>query len=118
MPFPSGTGHMIQSLQSKEIDVGIGLTEGWVAGIGKAIAEKGDAKAAGYQLVGTYVETPLCWAISTGTKRDINGVDGLRGKKIGVSRIGRCVQSRSELECWRNKRHEADSIGSITADPT
>ncbi|KAH7054347.1 hypothetical protein B0J12DRAFT_450548 [Macrophomina phaseolina] len=88
VPFPSGTGHMIQSLQGKEIDVGIGLTEGWVAGIGKAIVEQGDADAAGYKLVGTYVETPLCWAISTGTKRDINGVEGLRSKKIGVSRIG------------------------------
>lgn len=89
VPFPSGTGHMIQSLQASEIDVGIGLTEGWVAGIGKAAAEKGDARAAGYALVGTYVETPLCWAISAGAKRaDVGGVDALRGKKIGVSRIG------------------------------
>ncbi|KAI9707683.1 MAG: hypothetical protein M1836_000645 [Candelina mexicana] len=55
VPFPSGTGHMIQSLQTNEIDVGIGLTEGWIAGLGK---EGGDK--AGYKLVGTYVETPLC----------------------------------------------------------
>ncbi|EOD45760.1 putative abc-type nitrate sulfonate bicarbonate transport systems periplasmic components-like protein [Neofusicoccum parvum UCRNP2] len=89
VPFPSGTGHMIQSLQASEIDVGIGLTEGWVAGIGKAAAEKGDARAAGYALVGTYVETPLCWAISAGAKRaDVGSVEALRGKKIGVSRIG------------------------------
>lgn len=54
VPFPSGTGHMITSLQADEIDVGIGLTEGWVAGLGK------HGEKAGYKIVGTYVETPLC----------------------------------------------------------
>lgn len=78
---------MITSLQSNEIDVGIGLTEGWVAGLGKAAAEQKDA---GYSMVGTYVETPLCWAISTGANReDVTGVEGLKRKKMGVSRIGR-----------------------------
>lgn len=57
--FPSGTGHMITALRAGEIDVGIGLTEGWVAGLGKE--EQG---AGGYQLVGTYVETPLCQSSS------------------------------------------------------
>lgn len=56
IPFPSGTGHMITSLRGGEIDVAIGLTEGWVAGLGKADLE-GDG---GYRIVGTYVETPLC----------------------------------------------------------
>ena len=56
VPFLAGTGHMITSLRAGEIDVGIGLTEGWVAGLGKEDAP-GDG---GYRLVGTYVETPLC----------------------------------------------------------
>ena len=78
---------MITSLQSNEIDVGIGLTEGWVAGLGKAQLESKDA---GYKMVGTYVKTPLCWAISTGANReDMTGVEGLNGAKMGVSRIGR-----------------------------
>lgn len=51
---------MITSLRSGEIDVGIGLTEGWVAGLGKDDIE-GDG---GYRIVGTYVETPLCQHIS------------------------------------------------------
>jgi hypothetical protein len=56
LPFPSGTGHMITSLRTGEIDVGVGLTEGWVAGLGKdGVEEDG-----GYRIVGTYVETPLC----------------------------------------------------------
>ncbi|KIN01591.1 hypothetical protein OIDMADRAFT_178924 [Oidiodendron maius Zn] len=84
IPFPSGTGHMITSLRLGEIDVGIGLTEGWVAGLGKPDLE-GDG---GYRIVGTYVETPLCWAISTGAKRPISSVADLKNGKIGVSRIG------------------------------
>ena len=59
IPFPSGTGHMITALRSGDIDVGIGLTEGWVAGLGREdITDDG-----GYRLVGTYVETPLCTSI-------------------------------------------------------
>ncbi|KAK0383521.1 hypothetical protein NLU13_9432 [Sarocladium strictum] len=83
--FPSGTGHMITALRAGEIDIGIGLTEAWIAGLGKEDVE-GDG---GYRLVGTYVESPLCWAISTGAKRpEIASVESLQGKKIGVSRIG------------------------------
>lgn len=92
IPFPSGTGHMITSLRSGEIDVAVGLTEGWVAGLGKDPSTTQDASFGtdgGYRLVGTYVETPLCWAISTGADRPgIQSVDSLKGGKIGVSRIG------------------------------
>ena len=56
IPFPSGTGHMVTALRAGEIDIGIGLTEGWIAGLGKEGYE-GDG---GYRLVGTYVDTPLC----------------------------------------------------------
>ncbi|KAG6005560.1 hypothetical protein E4U43_000578 [Claviceps pusilla] len=83
--FPSGTGHMVTAIRAGEIDVAIGLTEGWIAGLGKEGID-GDG---GYRLVGTYVETPLCWAISTGAKRpEITSVASLKGTKIGVSRIG------------------------------
>ncbi|KAF2648885.1 hypothetical protein K491DRAFT_611836 [Lophiostoma macrostomum CBS 122681] len=83
IPFPSGTGHMVTSLRAGEIDIGIGLTEGWIAALGKSQED------AGFKLVGTYVETPLCWAISTGARRDdIQSIEDLRGKKVGVSRIG------------------------------
>lgn len=86
LPFPSGTGHMVTALQNDEIDVGVGLTEGWIAALGKAQSAKKDA---GFRLVGTYVETPLCWAISSGTEReDVTSIADLQGKKVGVSRIG------------------------------
>ncbi|CAP60898.1 uncharacterized protein PODANS_0_810, partial [Podospora anserina S mat+] len=87
IPFPSGTGHMITAIRAGEIDVAIGLTEGWIAGLGKT--EQTEENDGGYRLVGTYVETPLCWAISTGNQRpEIQSVDSLKGGKIGVSRIG------------------------------
>ena len=86
---------MITSLQSNEIDIGIGLTEGWVAELGKAAAEQRDA---GYKLVGTYVTTPLCWAISTGANRDdVHNVQELKGKKMGISRMGRYAVRRHGL---------------------
>ncbi|KAJ3563768.1 hypothetical protein NPX13_g8084 [Xylaria arbuscula] len=95
IPFPSGTGHMscgltyhlilVTAIRAGEIDIGIGLTEAWVAGLGKEDTP-GDG---GYRIVGTYVETPLCWAISTGAKRpEITSVDSLKGSKIGISRVG------------------------------
>ncbi|KAK7744279.1 hypothetical protein SLS62_010306 [Diatrype stigma] len=83
--FPSGSGHMITALRSGEIDVAIGLTEAWVAGLGKEDTP-GDG---GYRIVGNYVKTPLCWAISTGAKRpEIDSVSALKGAKIGISRFG------------------------------
>lgn len=78
---------MISSLQAEEIDIAIGLTEGFVAALGnQGTSTNGEA---GFKLVGTYVETPLCWAISTGANRDFDQTEQLKEKKCGVSRIGR-----------------------------
>jgi len=70
------------------------LTEGFVADLGKsrAAAGEGEGGQVGYGLVGTYVESPLRWAISTGKEReDVKDVQGLKGSRVGVSRIGRLV---------------------------
>ncbi len=80
---------MIQAIKKAEIDVGIGLTEAWVAGLGK------EKEKAGYKLVGTFVETPLCWAVSAGSNSQFENVRQLKGKKFGVSRIGRSVFGKS-----------------------
>lgn len=86
LPYPSGTGHMVTALQAGDIDVGVGLTEGWVAAMGKAQAAEQDA---GFKVVGTYVETPLCWAISAGAEQqNLKAIPDLKGKNVGVSRIG------------------------------
>nr|POE72924.1 hypothetical protein CFP56_30863 [Quercus suber] len=91
VPFPTGTGSLAAALkspvsESESIDVAIGLTEGFVADLGKTTAA---GQKRGYGIVGTYVESPLCWAISTGKERDdVTSVTGLRGTNVGVSRIG------------------------------
>ena len=86
VPFPSGTGHMITSLRSDSIDLAIGLTEGWVAGL---LSPQGQ-KEKGYKIIGRWVDNPLRWAIVTGRNREeINSVSDLqKHRKVGVSRIG------------------------------
>ncbi|EMC93823.1 hypothetical protein BAUCODRAFT_74706 [Baudoinia panamericana UAMH 10762] len=91
IPEPLGTGALATRLKTAStsdfaIDVAVGLTEGFVADLGKTQAA-GDSAA--YGIVGTYVESPLCWAISTGAQRDdVSSVQDLKGGKVGVSRIG------------------------------
>lgn len=79
---------MVSELQAGEIDIGIGLTEGWVNGMCKAQAAKIDP---GFMFVGTYVQSSLQWGISVGAKRDdINSQEDLieGSKTVGVSRLG------------------------------
>jgi len=86
IPFPSGTGHMITSLRSDSIDIAIGLTEGWVAGLLTAQGQR----ERGYSIVGSWVNSPLRWAIVTGRNRDdIHEVGDLeQHRRVGVSRMG------------------------------
>lgn len=80
-PVVEGSGRLINLLNEGTVDIAVGLTEAFVADIAKG----NDS----YSVVGTYVESPLCWAISSGADRsDINCADDLAGKDIGVSRIG------------------------------
>jgi hypothetical protein len=72
---------MIKSLESREISIAIGLTEGWIA----SLANGNTA----FRIVGKYVQSPLCWAISVGTgDKAIKNVTELKNGKLGVSRIG------------------------------
>lgn len=101
-PYPSGTGAMVSALRAGEIDLAIGLTEGFVAALGKPPVASSSSKDddPGFRLVGTYVVSPLRWAISTGSPSASEGsgftrstpapssIADLRGAKVGVSRIG------------------------------
>ena len=99
IPFPSGTGSMITALRSDppEIDIAIGLTEGWVAGLLNPASQqtRAEGKDLGYRIVGRWVQNPLRWSIVTGSEREIDSVDDLgalvpssQGLKVGVSRVG------------------------------
>ncbi|ORX59721.1 hypothetical protein DM01DRAFT_1381256 [Hesseltinella vesiculosa] len=77
---PGGTGEMTSKLQDKSLDVAIALTEGLVAGISKG--------QDWYKIIGTYVDAPLCWAISSGQESKHNSIDSLHHSNCAVSRLG------------------------------
>lgn len=75
---------MIDAFKAKEIDVGIGLTEGWIVGLSKTTDV-----AKPYHIVGEFTQSPLTWAISTGGMRaDIQYAEELKGLKCAISRFG------------------------------
>lgn len=81
VPVIEGSGRLIKLLNSDEVDIAIGLTEAFISDIAKGNEH--------YKTIGVYVESPLCWSVSTGFNRtDINKLSDLEGKSIGVSRIG------------------------------
>ncbi|CAK5269441.1 unnamed protein product [Mycena citricolor] len=77
---PSGTGQLIQRLTNDEIDVAIALTDPLISGIAKG--------STAYKLVGSYVSTPLNWAVITGKDTKYNSITDLKDTTIGISRLG------------------------------
>ena len=75
---------MVESLKSSELDVGVGLTEGWIAGMGRT------ETAGAFKMIGTYVESPLCWAINISPSSEtLETKSDLAGMIMGISRFGR-----------------------------
>lgn len=85
-----GTGALLTMLKKGEVDLIVALTEGLVSGtlphsheiisiltvfLLSDICQGSDVK-----LLGTYVESPLCWAITSGKDSAINSIEDLRGK--------------------------------------
>ncbi|KAH0585215.1 hypothetical protein H2248_008464 [Termitomyces sp. 'cryptogamus'] len=77
---PSGTGQLISRLTNDEIDVAIALTDPLISGIANG------SKA--YKLVGSFVSTPLNWAVIAGRDANFADVSSLKGTTIGISRQG------------------------------
>ena len=74
-----GTGAMIEAVKNGEIDACVALTEGLVADA---------SKGSDVRILGTYVASPLCWAVSVGANAAYSTIDDLRGKTFGISRYG------------------------------
>ena len=64
------------------------LTDGLLAGI---------AKGANYRLIGSYVDSPLNWAVITSVGSKYNKIADLRGTTFGISRYGRCANILSAV---------------------
>jgi ABC-type phosphate/phosphonate transport system substrate-binding protein len=77
---PSGTGQLISRLTNDEIDIAIALTDPLISGIANG------SKA--YKLVGSYVSTPLNWAVITGNDSKYNQISDLKDTTLGISRYG------------------------------
>ncbi|KAF9267884.1 periplasmic binding protein-like II [Marasmius fiardii PR-910] len=94
---PSGTGQLISRLTNDEIDVAIALTDPLISGIANG------SKA--YKLVGSYVSTPLKWAVITGKATQYNDISDLKDTTIGISRIGSGSQTMAYVmalqQGWR-----------------
>ncbi|GJJ73434.1 hypothetical protein EMPS_05792 [Entomortierella parvispora] len=102
---PGGTGEMTAKLIDGSLDVAIALTEGLLAGIAKGHD--------GYKIVGTYVESPLCWAISVGQESRHVDRKTLQDGTIAISRIG----SGSHIIPYVLAEQEGWLKGTSPADP-
>ncbi|KAF9533858.1 periplasmic binding protein-like II [Crepidotus variabilis] len=91
---PSGTGQLISRLTNDEIDVAIALTDALITGIAKG------SKA--YKLVGSYVSSPLNWAVITGTQSKYNSIADLKDTTIGISRYGSGSQVMAYVMAFQN----------------
>lgn len=87
-----GTGEMITKLKAGELDVIVALTEGLVSEIAKqqvlhTTTDHNTTSTNEMKLLGTYVESPLTWAISSGRDAPFESIQDLQGKKFGISRF-------------------------------
>ncbi|KAK9720278.1 hypothetical protein K7432_004232 [Basidiobolus ranarum] len=77
---PEGTGKMLAMLKDGSLDIAMMVAEGVTAGISNGADQ--------VKIIGTYVESPLCWAISAGVNSKHTSEDTLKNGTIGISRIG------------------------------
>ncbi|KAM6504332.1 periplasmic binding protein-like II [Amanita muscaria] len=91
---PGGTGQLISRLEGGEIDIAVALTDALISGIAKG------SKA--YKLVGSYVSTPLNWAVITGKNTAFNAISDLEGTTLGISRPGSGSQTMAYVMSLQN----------------
>lgn len=106
---PEGTGKLIELVESGEVDIAIMVTDGFIVGRsnGKHI-----------NLLGTYVDSPLLWAIAAHPQssmdgiRDINAERMGKAPKYGISRRG---SGSHTMAFYTNMKHELGAIDDTTS---
>ncbi|KXS21267.1 periplasmic binding protein-like II [Gonapodya prolifera JEL478] len=78
---PAGTAEMLGGLTKGTLDIAFPLTESAVAGIASATHPN-------IRIIGSYVNTPLNWAISVATSAAFKSSDDLVGTRCAISRYG------------------------------
>ncbi|ORZ38410.1 hypothetical protein BCR44DRAFT_127633 [Catenaria anguillulae PL171] len=81
-----GTGEQLRMLAAGELDGCVALTEGLVSGAYLQRLVANGPTSASYRLLGTYVKSPLTWAISTAPNSSLDA-SSLEGARIGISRF-------------------------------
>lgn len=79
---PEGTGAMLDLLENGTIDIALTVTDGFISG---------RAKGRRVELLGTFVSSPLIWAVAGSVTIPIISLDDLRGRdrvRVGISRLG------------------------------
>ena len=101
---------MISRFNNGEIDIAIALTDPLLAGIAKGTAS--------YKLVGSYVTTPLIWAVITGSNTRYSSIDDLRDTTLGISRQGRSanvLNSSCIIFCQSLVRSGSQTMATVMA---
>lgn len=97
---PGGTGSLISALEKDEIDIAIALTDPLIAGISRG--------SQAYKLVGTYVTTPLNWAVITGKDSPFHSISDLKSTTIGISRPGSGSQTMAAVMALQHQWFSSD----------
>ena len=90
---PEGTGAMITKLESGEADLALTVSDALIVGV---------ATGRRVQLVGTFVDSPLVWAVAGNTTSPCNSLAELMTKetlKFGVSRMGSGSHTMAQYAC-------------------
>lgn len=77
--FPGGTGVMTEALKTRELDLAILLTEGFISAAAKGLKAK---------IVKEYITSPLGWGIFTGARSQFYSVYSRLPKKYAISKLG------------------------------
>ena len=106
--YPGGTGDLVKSLNSGELDLATLLTEGAIKGI--------DAGGE-YKILNFFVDSPLIWGIHVPASSDLHAMDQLRGKKYAISRYGSGSHLISYLDTrnrnWPTEELEFVEVGGM-----
>jgi ABC-type nitrate/sulfonate/bicarbonate transport system substrate-binding protein len=119
--YPDGSGAMAAALRAGELDAGLLLTEGAVAGV---------ANGGGFTIASLYTESSLIWGIHVPARSRFMGVADIRGARYAISRLGSgshlmaFVHARSqgwpvdtlELVTVRNLAGAVDAFATDAAD--